>query len=188
MGIWESYIIVGTCREDFLNDNVIVVKYIRDLDEEYEQVIEAEDFWENHVLPQIPPYELLGPTDEIIKSLKKYSGLADKKLPPVELGMECMDAIYDYVEVSEQLDRLKKQMDHLKTMKEKAMIPIIAAMGQHTVGRFDDGRDVYEVSYKPRAGARTCDFKGLELDHPDIYEKYVSRKEEGSRPMTIKKR
>ena len=67
------------------------------------------------------------------------------------------------------------------------MIPLIEAMGKQTKGIIDDGKTAYEISFSPRAGTKVCDFEKLELNYPDIYASYVSQKQEGSRPMAIKK-
>ena len=64
MGVYVSYLIVA-----FSRDNIIIRRYNRDLDEEYDQLIAAKEFWTRNVLPGIAP-QPLGPVENVIKTMK----------------------------------------------------------------------------------------------------------------------
>lgn len=180
MGVYVSYLIVA-----FSRDNVIVRKYVRDLDEEYEQVIAAKDFWTRNVLAGIEP-QPLGPAANVLDTVKKFSGYADKGIPEMKLDRSLWETINRFSSISKEIANTNAQLKILQKQKEELMVPLAIAMGQATKAYIDDGQDAYEVTFAPRAGARKCDFEKLELHHPDIYAQYVSKKEEGSRPMSIK--
>ena len=178
MGVWRSRLIAG-----FTRDKVIVRTYERDLDEEYEQVLGGIDFWNNHVLPQIPP-EPLGPTENIIESINKYSGPPDKNLPEKTLDATLVSNMKEFVDITNQLSEIEKKKKYLTAQKEKLMVPIAQLMGQTTKAYASDGSEAFIVTYAPRKGQRSCRYDDLKMDYPDIYNVYVKAPSE-SRPMKI---
>lgn len=180
MGVWVSFIIVAFSRDKYL-----VRRYIRDLDAEYEQILGVEEFWNKNVLPQIPPLPV-GNASSLIETTKRYSGYGDKNAPKIKLDSALVDVIKDYKEVADQISALESQVKKLKEHKDRLMQPIAEAMGTSVYGSVEtqDGH-VFEVKYMPRAGRRTIDLEKLEINHPDIYQEYVTQKAEGSRSMTI---
>lgn len=178
--VWESYLIVA-----FSRDNIIVRRYVRDLDEEMEQLIGVDDFWNNHVLPQIPPIPV-GPSANVLASICKYSGYGNSSIPELSLSAFQYDAVEKLENVIGNIRVLDAQKKRLQAEKDALIIPVAQAMLQGIKAYVSNGKRAFTITWKPRAGARTCDFERLELDYPDIYAQYVSKKEEGSRPMTVK--
>ena len=179
MGVWESRLICG-----FTRDNVIIRKYIRDLDAEMEQVERGKEFWLNHVLPQIPP-EPLGPSENIVSTIRKYSGYADKKAPEVLLHATMTPTATKMCEIIDKMKFFKTQIDFLQKEKEKLLVEFAQEMGTHTRAYVSDGQNAYSIKWMPRAGARRCDFDRLKEEHEDIYNQYVTKAEEDSRTFSI---
>ena len=128
----------------------------------------------------------LGPAANVLDTVKKFSGYADKGIPEMKLDRSLWETINRFSSISKEIANTNAQLKILQKQKEELMVPLAMAMGQATKAYIDDGQDAYEVTFAPRASARKCDFEKLELHHPDIYAQYVSKKEEGSRPMSIK--
>lgn len=179
MGVWKSRLIVSLSRDKF-----IVRDYVRDLDEEMEQIMGAHDFWNNHVLAQIPPEPIGSPTN-IIAAIRNYSGFGDPSVPSVTLDPVLMDTVKAYVDTSSKISLLNKQVKQLEDEKKRLMIPIVEQMKQATKGTITDGNRAFKVVYAPQAPRRTCLFDRLETDYPEIYKDYVTTGAE-VRPMKIK--
>ncbi len=179
MGVWRSILVVAFSRDD-----IGFYTYDRDLDEEYEQILGAEDFWLNHVLPQIPP-EPIGSPDNLIKAIRRYNGYGDKKKPEITLDTLLMPDAKRLFDVSSKIRALNAEVKRLQKEKERAMIGIAQAMGQTTRAYITDGNEAFNISWTPRSGKRICDFERLKLNYPDVYAQFVTQAAEESRPMSI---
>lgn len=60
----------------FDRDNVVANTVVRDLDEEMRIIDGLDEFWNDHVLPRIPP-EPLGTADGIISTLSDFAVVKD---------------------------------------------------------------------------------------------------------------
>lgn len=179
MGVWKSRLIVALSR-----DNIIVRDYVRDLDEEMEQVMEAENFWNNNVLAHIPPAPL-GEPKNVVQTIRNYSGYGDTTIPEIALSPNIMSDVTQYFDAVSQTKVLNNQIKALERVKEQCMISIAAAMGTGTKGYVTDGKKAYSLTWKPQKGRVSCDTQRLQLDYPDLYAQYCSTGKE-SRPMKIK--
>lgn len=179
MGVWKSRLIVALSR-----DNIIVRDYVRDLDEEMEQVMEAENFWKNTVLAHIPP-EPIGNPAHVVQTIRNYTGLGNTAIPETTLNPSIMKDVAQYADITSHISVLNNQVKVLERLKDQSMISIAAAMGQGTKGYVTDGKKAYAISWKPQKGRVSCNTKLLQLDFPDIYAQYCSTGKE-TRPMKIK--
>lgn len=179
MGVWKSRLIVSLSR-----DKIIVRDYVRDLDEEYEQVVEADNFWKNNVLAQIPPTPIGNPA-HVVQTIRNYSGYGDPSIPEATLNQGLMSDVQQYVDIVSQIAGLNAQIKTLENMKNQAMIPIAMAMGQDTKGYITDGNKAYQVSWKPQKGRVSCNTEALRRDYPDLYDDYCTTGKE-VRPMKVK--
>lgn len=80
LGVWECVVV---CMFD--RDTLIANTIKRDLDEEMRIIQGCDDFWQNHVVPRIPP-EPLGDTKALMDTLHRYTGDANKSAPGILLG------------------------------------------------------------------------------------------------------
>ena len=179
MGVWKSRLIVSLSR-----DNIIVRDYVRDLDAEMEQVMEAENFWNNNVLAHIPP-EPLGDPAHVVQTIRNYTGYGNTAIPETTLSPSIMSDVAQYANITSQISVLNNQVKALERMKDQSMISIAAAMGTGTKGYVTDGKKAFAISWKPQKGRISCNTKLLQLDHPDIFDQYCSTGKE-PRPMKIK--
>ena len=179
MGVWKSRLIVSLSR-----DNIIVRYYVRDLDAEMEQVMEAENFWNNNVLAHIPP-EPLGDPAHVVQTIRNYTGFGNTAIPETTLSPSIMSDVAQYADITSQISVLNNQVKALERMKDQSMISIAAAMGTGTKGYVTDGKKAFAISWKPQKGRISCNTKLLQLDHPDIFDQYCTTGKE-PRPMKIK--
>lgn len=177
MGVWKSYLIVALSR-----DKILVRSYERDLDEEMEQIIEEEDFWVNHVLARIPP-EPKGPVDNIVTCIKKYE---QNNGPVVNLDPMLCQQLQEAAQYEAQMASLRKELKLMDELRKKALVPVMAAMGASESATATDGKTTFNISWKPQAGRKSCDYERLKLDYPEIYDEYVTEAPEGPRPMKVK--
>jgi putative phage-type endonuclease len=125
---------------------------------EIEALIEAEkDFWENHVLKQIPPApDGSESTSEVIKHLFPE---AREREEVVLFGYE--DKIEQYLELDVRVKELECERDKLKQELQ-------LAMADAEIGRAQG----YIVEWKNQV-RQTLDTKKLKSEHAEIYEKYL---------------
>lgn len=183
MGVWRSFLIVSFSNNP--RDGVIVCSYERDLDEEMEQVMEEENFWNNHVLARIPP-EPKGPVDNLINCVRQYSGYADNGAPPVQLSLNMIQHIERIQEIEKRIAELNRDKKYLEEQKKREMLPITQIMGASTTATATDGQKTYNITWKARSASLTCDYERLKVDRPDVYREYVTKKPEGARIMKVK--
>ena len=150
-----------------------------------EQVLGLDEFMTKHVYPKVPPNPA-GPAEHILECLRKYSGAANNSAPEKMLSPDLLSYVHKALEIEEKLKLANAQVKFLTEEKKRALIPLVLAMGQDTLGCIREGATTYEIKYAPQAGRKSVDYERLKLDYPEIYLQYVTQKEEGSRPMKIK--
>ncbi len=125
---------------------------------EIQTLIDAEkDFWENHVLKQIPPApDGSEATSEVIKQLFPE---AREREEVVLFGYE--DKIEQYLELDVRVKELECERDKLKQELQ-------LALADAEIGRAQG----YIVEWKNQV-RQTLDTKKLKLEHAEIYEKYL---------------
>ena len=180
MGVWKSRIIVA-----FSRDNVEVREYIRDLDAEMEQVEAGKNFWFTNVLANIPPVPL-GPAKNIVDTVRKYSGYADKTAPEITLPDTMFGEVDKMNQIMRDISIKKKELEVLEREKERLMVPVVMQMQQGTKAYVSDGKKAYRIGWSPRAGKRKVAFEQLEEDYPSIYAQYVTKEKEAFRVFTLK--
>jgi putative phage-type endonuclease len=125
---------------------------------EINALIEAEkDFWENHVLKQIPPApDGSESTSEIIKQLFPE---AREREEVALFGYE--DKIEQYLQLDSQVKKLEKQRDALKQELQ-------LALSDAEIGRAQG----YVVEWKNQV-RQALDTQKLKKEQTEIYEKYL---------------
>ena len=141
---------------------------------EEEMIFLEKDFWENHVQAKRPP-PYLEDGGLIAASAKRYGGPADPLAPTVPLDEDMTGILMRYLRLAEE----KKNSETISKKREELLRLrgiLIAQMGSScTAGCERDGIR-YTVTYKParRAGIDRDGLARLKLEHPDIYEQYVT--------------
>ncbi len=130
--------------------------------------IEA-DFWQNHVLKQIPPDPDGSPaSSELVKRLYPESNGLEVYLP---------SAVERWIE---QYEQAAKEEKAAAERKEEAANNIKMLLGECEVGRFRD----WMITWRTITSSR-LDTKRLKTELPDVYSKYVQQT--SSRRFEIKR-
>ena len=127
-------------------------------DELIEQLIEIErDFWENHVVKNVPP-ELDGSpaSTELVKRMYPQA-----TLPTIDLPSQASELI-------EQLESIKADIKLLEERKNECENKLKQLLGEHEAGRIDD----VVVTWKNVTSNR-IDTNRLKKEKPEIYEQYL---------------
>lgn len=141
-----------------IGGNRFIYKKIGRDDELIEQLIEIEkDFWENHVLANVPP-ELDGSpaSTELVKKMYPQA-----TLPSVDLPSQAKELI-------EELENVKADIKILEEQKNECENKLKQLLGEHEAGRIDD----MIVTWKNVTSNR-IDTNRLKKEKPEIYEQYL---------------
>ena len=117
-------------------------------------------FWNNHVLPRIPP----DPTGASLDVLSRLYPADNGELVPITNGIG--KDIVNYTIVKERLKELESQEAELK-----ARIQGVMGEAQKGIYQHDDG-SIYAVSWSTVAGRVSLDQRALEAEQPEIYQRY----------------
>ena len=157
----------------------------RDLAYEDEMIFLEQDFWENHVLTRTPPpYTEDG--DLVIESVRRYTGPADKEAPAVSLDLSLTAKLMRFLQLQEQKKGAEAGKKEIEEDMKRLKAAIIAKMGKSCKAICQQDGVNYTVTYNPirTPGIDKDNLKRLKLDHPDIYEQYVTVSE--SRRFVVK--
>jgi predicted phage-related endonuclease len=141
-----------------IGGNKFVYKRIERDDDIIQNLIKIEsDFWNNHVLKQVPPSPDGSPAStELVKELyPKSNGLE------VDLPSSVERWIQQYEQASEE-EKLAVER------KEEAANNIKMLLGEYEAGRFRD----WKITWRPVSSSR-LDTKRLKAEFPDIYEQFL---------------
>lgn len=127
-------------------------------DELIEQLIDIErDFWENHVVPGVPP-ELDGSlaSTELVKRMYPRA-----TLPTIDLPSQAKDLVAD-------LENVKAELKLLEVRKSELENKLKHLLGEHEEGRIGDT----VVTWK-NVESKRIDTNRLRQEKPEIYEQYL---------------
>ena len=147
----------------------------RDLSYEDEMIFLEQNFWENHVLTRTPPpYTEDG--DLVIESVRRYTGPADKEAPAVSLDLSLTAKLMRFLQLQEQKKGAEAGKKEIEEDMKRLKAAIIAKMGKSCKAICQQDGVNYTVTYNPirTPGIDKDNLKRLKLDHPDIYEQYVT--------------
>lgn len=143
-----------------IGGNRFVYKSIERDEEIIESLIKLEsDFWNNHVVPRIPP-EMDG---------SEASSEYLKRKFPISNG-EQMHFTSDIESLLEELDEVKKLENEAKERRTEIENKIKSMLGEYEVGIWKDRK----VTWKTYESTR-LDTKKFKEDHPDLFEKYAKK-------------
>ena len=157
----------------------------RDLAYEDEMIFLEQNFWENHVLTRTPPpYTEDG--DLVIESVRRYTGPADKEAPAVSLDLPLTAKLMRFLQLQEQKKGAEAGKKEIEEDMKRLKAAIIAKMGKSCKAICQQDGVNYTVTYNPvRTPSIDKDnLNRLKLEHPDIYEQYVTVSE--YRRFTVK--
>lgn len=170
------------------NENEFIIRQMdRDLDIEADLIAEEEFFWKENVEKRVePPYT--EKPDLVLESIRRHYGPADKDADSIKLNKKYLTEIRSYLEFKEQKAQLDSESKRLEEKMKESYAGIVEALGVSCTGTLKDSSTEYIVTYNPtyRTGIDKKGLERLKINHPDIYEDYVSVTE--NRRFSIKKK
>jgi hypothetical protein len=181
LGVWECVVV---CMFD--RDTLIANTIKRDLDEEMRIIQGCDDFWQNHVVPRIPP-EPLGDTKALMDTLHRYTGDANKSAPGILLGSEYAELCKEYTDAYAKYKAASDVAKGYEAQYKKLAVPFAMAMGVSTQGTVigPDGLK-WLVKLTPKMSNASIDRQKLEALYPDAFKACDVPRRETSRTLTIK--
>lgn len=118
----------------------------------------AVEWWNNHVVPRIPPGDEPIPLD-VVKRMERKQGVF----------VPASEEAYGHIEawdICRQI-RIKAEKE-----EESALRAALSCLGDAEGLTLPDGR---VFKYAEQNGARRCDLDALKAGHPDIYDQFVTQ-------------
>ena len=166
-------------------EEVIIREVKRDFEYEAEMVFLEQYFWENHVLTRTPPpYTEDG--DLVLESVRRHTGSADQDAPVVTLDLSLTAKLMRYLQLQEQKKLTEAGSKEIEADMKRLKAALVAEMGKSCKAVCQQDGVNYIVTYNPvrTPGIDKDNLIRLKLDHPDIYEQYVTVSE--SRRFSVK--
>jgi putative phage-type endonuclease len=156
-------------------NDVIIRQIDRDMDYEAELVFHEQNFWNNHILAQIPPpYTENG--DLVLESVKRHYAYANPGTPEILLNQDHAAPLAHYLELQQaktELDRRARAIDNrMKQIKGNLM----DELGKGCLATCNLGDTSYTITCKPspRTNINKDNLLLLKMQHPEIYEQFVT--------------
>ena len=126
----------------------------------------------------LPEHRRLTPRMEtlVIESVRRYTGPADKEAPAVTLDLSLTAKLMRFLQLQEQKKGAEAGNKKIEEDMKRLKAAIIAKMGKSCKAICQQDGVNYTVTYNPirTPGIDKDNLKRLKLDHPDIYEQYVT--------------
>lgn len=168
------------------NEEEVIIREIkRDYAYEEEMIFLEQEFWENHVLAKEPP-PYLEDGSLIMESARRHFGPADPGAPVVELNVGMAAKVVRYLQLQEEKKNAEVHSKQVEKELQRLKGMLVAEMGTSCTAVCKNGGVSYTITYNPvRKSAIDKDsLLRLKLEHPDIYEQFVSTSE--SRRFSVK--
>lgn len=169
------------------NENEFIIRRMeRDLDMEADLIAEEEFFWQENVQKKVePPYT--EKPDLVLESIRRFSGPAEKDADTLRLKGSYISDIHRYLELKAKKSAADAESKKLEAEMKAACFGILEEMGVACKAKIQSGAEEYTVTYNPsyRSMINKKDLERLRLNHPAIYDDYVTVSE--SRSISVKK-
>lgn len=165
----------------------IIRHIVRDMDYEEELIALEGDFWNNHILTRTPP-QYVEDGDLVIESVKNHFGSADPNAAAIELSLTSFSSVVRYLELQAEKSSLNAEVKRVENEMKRLQGRIIDEMGRCCTAVYSRDDTDYTITYNPvqKATISKEDLFRLQMQHPEIYEQFVSVYE--SRRFYVKKK
>lgn len=186
MAVMNQNVVYFACLYGNNENEFIIRKMERDLDIEADLIAEEEYFWTEQVQKrQEPPY--MEKPDLVLESIRRFCGPADKDEEMLVLGSSHAKDLERYLELKAKKSVTDAESKKLEEEMKSAYCGIVEEMGVACKAKIKTGSEEYIITYNPayRTGIDKKGLEKLKVNHPDVYDDYVSVSE--SRRFSVKK-
>jgi len=154
-------------------DEAIIRRIDRDMAYETELIALEQDFWENNVLPKLPPPYFEDDGELILESLRRARGPADTDAPPVTFTGTQSANVARFLELQAEKRAYDAKANIVKAEMDRMKALIVADLGTSSSAISEDGCAItWKASRTP--GIFKESLERLKAMHPDIYAEYVT--------------
>lgn len=123
------------------------------------QIVERElEFWNQHIVPGIPPAGGELPSMDVLRALRREPGRI------VTLNEQALKAW-------ESLEEARVKVRLAEQERDARQREVLTLLGDAEIGQLPDGR---RITYLEQRATPRVDLKRLRADHPDLYEQIVT--------------
>jgi len=153
-------------------------KIERDLDEEENNILQIQDFWNRYVLNRVEP-PLNEKPDMVLAALSRFYGPADKSAPSVSVGAEFFPVLENILAMKKQKQELDSKSRKLDEQIKQAYAPIADLMGAACKASCERNGETFNITFNPqyREGISKEMLSVLRAQHPEIYDDFVQTTE-----------
>lgn len=175
MNINVAYI---ACLFSNREDDFVWRKIERDLDEEENNILQLQNFWNSYVISRVEP-PLNEKPDMVLDAIRRYYGPADQNAPEVKVSADFIPALERLLMLKAQKSAIDAKSKELDERIKRIYAPIANEMGASCNAVCEKGDVKYRITYKPqyRDLINKAGLSKLLAQHPDIYEDFVETKE-----------
>ncbi len=153
-----------------------IIRHIeRDMDYEMELIALEGDFWNDHVRARIPP-SYVEDGDLILESVRNHAGEADPDAAAIELSRGGHASLMRYMELQAEKSALNAEVRRVENEMKRLQGRIVDEMGRCCIATYSVDDTDYTVTYNPsrKSGISKEDLYRLQMQHPEIYEEFVT--------------
>lgn len=166
------------CLYGNTEDEVIICEVKRDMDYETEMIFLEQEFWVGNVQSKVPP-PYVEDGDLVLDSVLQHLAPADLSAEPVKLDMTNINCLVQYLQMQSEKSRLDAEVRKLETAMKRLRGRIVSVMGASCVAVGNHNGIDYTVTFNPvrKPVVEKDNLLRLQLNHPDIYDTYVTASE-----------
>ena len=166
------------CLYGNTEDEVIICEVKRDMDYETEMIFLEQEFWVGNVQSKVPP-PYVEDGDLVLDSVLQHLAPADLSAESVKLDMTNIHCLIQYLQMQSEKSRLDAEAKKLETAMKRLRGRIVSVMGASCVAVGNHNGVEYTVTFNPvrKPVVEKDNLLRLQLNHPDIYNTYVTASE-----------
>ena len=161
------------------NEDEVMIRHILRDDAYEKELINAEGvFWKENVMAEVPP-PYTEDAEQIMASLKRYTGVAKESAPAIQLSTSARDCFAKYLDLQAQSIQMGKQSEAYKKEMDRLKAMIVAEMGQACKASCKIGGTSYTITYNPirKMEIKKDQLTSLAAMYPEVYAQFVTQSE-----------
>ena len=161
------------------NEDEVMIRHILRDDAYEKELINAEGvFWKENVMAEGPP-PYTEDAEQIMASLKRYTGVAKESAPAIQLSTSARDCFAKYLDLQAQSIQMGKQSEAYKKEMDRLKAMIVAEMGQACKASCKIGGTSYTITYNPirKMEIKKDQLTSLAAMYPEVYAQFVTQSE-----------
>lgn len=164
--------VIFLCLHGNSDKDLIIRRLDRDLEQEEEMIEQECDFWEDHVIPGIPP-KYTECSGLMLRSIQQRLGM--KEGTQIVLPAELSQNVTSYLELKKKKSELDRQARQIEELIKQTYAPVQEAMDGAETGTIWIEGNRYQAGYTKRTTTSISkdSLEAMQLRNPEIYREYA---------------